>query len=253
MSKKIIGLLALLTFTTCHADVISVRADTWCPYNCDPKSDRPGYMIEILKETLGKNGHTIDYKETNWARAIAESRAGKFTAIVGAAKSDAPDFIYPDLALGKGSSCFFTLPKTEWKYEGIASLDSITVGVIRDYSYDGDAFDAYTKNNIKKNKRIDMVSGEQPLERNINKLKTGRIQALIEDATVFKYVNTLSKAPLDTKNVGCVKVAPVYAAFSPAQPHAAAYAKIVSEGLAEMRKSGKLKQRLAKYNLTDDF
>ena len=253
MSKKIIGLLALLTFTTCHADVISVRADTWCPYNCDPKSDKPGYMIEILKETLGKQGHTIDYQETNWARAIAESRAGKFVAIAGAAKSDAPDFIFPELALGKGASCFFTLPKSSWKYDGIPSLDSITVGVIRDYSYDGDAFDAYIKNNSNKIKRIDMISGEQPLERNIAKLKNGRVQAVIEDAAVFRYMNSKSKEPLLTREAGCVKVSPIYVAFSPTHPQSATYAKIVSEGLVVMRKSGQLKKVLAKYNLTDDF
>lgn len=48
-----------------QADVVTLRADQWCPYNCVPGSDRPGYMIEIAREVFGRAGHQIDYQALN--------------------------------------------------------------------------------------------------------------------------------------------------------------------------------------------
>ena len=45
------------------ADTISIRGDMWCPVNCDPKAERPGYMIEIAREVFEPKGHKIDYQK----------------------------------------------------------------------------------------------------------------------------------------------------------------------------------------------
>ena len=37
----LLGLVATASTPT-GADVISLRADEWCPYNCAPDSDKPG-------------------------------------------------------------------------------------------------------------------------------------------------------------------------------------------------------------------
>ena len=51
MNKVLWGLTLLISFT-CLADEISLRADLWCPYTCDPQAKNPGFMIEIAKEIL---------------------------------------------------------------------------------------------------------------------------------------------------------------------------------------------------------
>ena len=93
-----VALSSALVASTAIGETISLRADAWCPYTCDPGAAKPGFMIEIAKMALEPAGHKVDYKVLNWARAITETRKGKFTAIVGAAKDDAPDFIYPSEA-----------------------------------------------------------------------------------------------------------------------------------------------------------
>lgn len=97
----------LLTAVTSSADTISIVADEWCPYNCSPESDKPGYMIEIAAAVFQKSGHTVDYKTINWSRAIDKARKGKYTAIVGTTKGDAPDFIFPDQEQGVTTNSFF--------------------------------------------------------------------------------------------------------------------------------------------------
>lgn len=253
MAKQWIVALAFLGLNISHADTISIRADSWCPYNCTPNSSKPGYMIEILQQTLGKKGYTIDYKEMNWARAITETRSGKYNAIVGASKTEAPDFIFPETAQGNNASCFFVLPKTSWKYTGLASLDAATVGVVRDYTYDDGEFDEYIKNHQKNPNRIDVISGDDSLTRNINKLSSGRITTFIEASPVVQFKQASNKKGAPIKNVGCLRDVPVYIGFSPVNPQSKIYAQIVSEGMVEMRKSGALKKILAKYGLKDDF
>lgn len=245
--------LAFIAVLNSQAETISVRADTWCPYNCTPNSSKPGYMIEILQQTLGKKGHTIEYLEMNWARAITDARAGKFNAIVGASKTDAPDFVFPESSQGNNASCFYVLPKTNWKYTDLTSLESATVGVVRDYSYDDGEFDKYIKLNQKNSKRVDVISGDDPLSRNINKLASGRITTLVEAESVVQYHQANNTKVTPITKAGCLKNVPVYIAFSPVNPQSKAYAQIVSEGMVELRKSGALKKILAKYGLKDDF
>ncbi|MBT5829568.1 MAG: hypothetical protein HOH77_05165, partial [Candidatus Latescibacteria bacterium] len=58
----LIGFLATIQ-QSAHADEITLVADTWCPYSCDPSSDQPGILIEVAKIILEQAGHTVVYKE----------------------------------------------------------------------------------------------------------------------------------------------------------------------------------------------
>ena len=230
---------------------ITLRADQWCPYNCDPKSDKPGYMIEVAKSIFEPQGYQIDYATTNWPRAISEARKGVFTGIVGASKSDAPDFIYPDVPLGVNKSCFYVKKDNLWTYKGTPSLSTVTLGVIRDYTY-GEPLDSYIKDNTKNSQKIDVVGGDKPLDTNIKKLLVGRIGAIIENHFVMIYkASQAPEASQNIKQVGCIEPDDLFIGFSPAQKNSKKYARLISEGLKAMRNNGKLKEILIKYGLSD--
>jgi len=56
-------LLALWLPVGGHGATVSLRADFWCPFNCEPDAARPGFMVEIAPYALGsKYGHTVDYQ-----------------------------------------------------------------------------------------------------------------------------------------------------------------------------------------------
>jgi polar amino acid transport system substrate-binding protein len=125
---------ALITFGMgqANAESISIRADEWCPYNCAPDSDAPGFMIEIAKEVFEPMGHTIEYKTLNWSRAIVETRKSKYVAIVGASMGDAEDFVFPASALGQSSNSLYVVQSDDWTYTGLDSVKGRKVGIIQD-------------------------------------------------------------------------------------------------------------------------
>jgi len=232
------------------AEVIQLRADVWCPFNCEPKSDKPGYMIEIAKAALEGNGDTIEYQTLNWARAISDARDGKYQGIVGAAKSDAPEFSYPTKSLGRSINCFYVRTDNPWVYKGIDSLKDISVAVIKDYTY-GEPLDEYIKKNAKNAKKIDVVSGDNPLELNLKKLDAGRVVSYIEDDSVYKNYLLRKGIQPKVKNAGCLDSSPIYIAFSPKYLRGKELAKKLSDRVDSMRKDGSLKKLLDTYGITD--
>jgi len=241
---------AILAIAT-HAEVITICADNWCPYNCDTDSDKPGYVIEIAKQVFAKSGITVEYKIMPWTRAIAVCRTGEINAIVGAAKSDAPDFVFPSNSLGQSGYSIFVTQGATWTYTGIASLKGKTLGVINDYAYT-EELDAYIKENRNDPKKIQVASGIDAKEINIKKLQGGRIDAFVESPSVMLYA--LNKMGLEDKfkMVGMVGQSDdLYIAFSPAIPKSKDYAKILSDGVAALRKSGALATLLSNYGLKD--
>ena len=75
--------VATLYSTTTNADEITLAADLWCPYNCQPKEENPGFLIEIAKYSLEKQGHTVKYHLVPWQRAIRMVRKGQYHGLVG--------------------------------------------------------------------------------------------------------------------------------------------------------------------------
>ncbi|HVN71277.1 MAG TPA: transporter substrate-binding domain-containing protein [Desulfomonilia bacterium] len=235
------------------ADQIVVIADPWCPFTCEPGSADPGYMIEIAQAVFTKSGHTVVYKNLEWKKAIEETRKGKYTAIVGGIKSDAPDFIYPDKSEGTSQNVFFIKKGTSWKYNGIDSLKKVKLGVIQGYSY-SEALDKYIADNPGK-PDVQVASGDTPLQQNIDRLMKGQIDVFIEDPSV--YGNYCGSKNL-IKVLGAIQAAgsdgppeKIYIAFSPANPKSKGYATELSAGIVRMRKSGELKKLLSKYYLKD--
>jgi polar amino acid transport system substrate-binding protein len=122
-------------FANVNAAEISLVADEWCPYNRTPGNANPGFMVEIAQYGLAKADHTVNYKIVPWTRAINEVRQGKYDGIIGAGRKETPDFVFPEQEQGQASHTFFVLKNNAWRYQDLASLASIRLGVIQDYSY----------------------------------------------------------------------------------------------------------------------
>jgi polar amino acid transport system substrate-binding protein len=250
LAAALVGTLSL-TGNPAAADVVSLRADAWCPFNCAPDSPQPGYMIEIVKKVFEPAGHQIDYQLLNWARALDEVRAGKISGVVGAAKGDAGDLVFPDEELGASVSAFVALKTDTWNFNGPDSLNGKVLGCIRDYSY-GTTIDPYIEANKNDPNKIQVASGDNALELNLRKLQKGRLGAVVDGEAVLQY--NLTRLGLD----GELRLAgsdnnpdPVYIAFAPGNPKSKEYAELLSKGIAELRAKGQLKEILTKYGVKD--
>ena len=185
MKHLLTCVLAVFLFTgIAFADEIVLGTDVWPPFT-DEAGDNPGYMVEVAQKIFSQNGHTLVYKTMAWSRAVQITRKGQMDGIVGAAVGDAEDFVFPEEELGKLENYYFVRKDSTWKYENIDSLKSVKVGVILDYDY-GTKFMEYMKSN-KGTGKIDILGGDDPLKKNILKLKAKRIDVLIEVKPVFDH------------------------------------------------------------------
>jgi len=238
---------SILAAAAAHAQTISLEADYWMPFNGDGKAET-GYMIDIAKAVFEAKGITVAYTVTPWARAVADARAGKCTAVVGAGTDDAPDLVFPKEEQGLGVQTFYVKTGSSWKYRGVDSLQGIRLGVIKDYTYFPE-LDEYLKTSPK---GVKVAFGDDPLSDNLRLLVDGGLDVVVDATAVLAY--TADKMGIKNKvaaagNGG--KPLAMYIAFSPAEPKAKTYADILSAGTQALRKSGQLKKILAKYGLQD--
>lgn len=236
----------LICGTSAMADEISVAADEWMPYNGRPDSAEPGYTIEISKYIFESAGHKLIYQVIPWSRALEETREGKYNAVVGALKGDAPDFIFPEEEIGVSQTAFFVKKGSTWKYTGLESLRTVQIGLIKNYSY-GEELDRFfrAKENI-----VQYVHGEDPLSKNINKLLYGRFDVLVEDTNVLlQKAKKMGVSDKIIKAGNAKKRNNVYIAFSPNISKSKEYADIFTNGIRNLKDSGKLEKVLAKYGL----
>ena len=168
-----------------RADVITIRADEWCPFNCDP-GERPGYGIEIFTEAMKSAGHTVDYKVEPWTRALEKAKEGKYNAVIGANIGEIAEYQLKSgkEPIGLSMDCVFARADSQVKFTKPSDLDQFKrIGVINDYDY-SEAVQKWI-NDPKNAARVDGVAGDEPVVLNIRKLEGGRIDAMIEDKSVI--------------------------------------------------------------------
>ena len=246
--------LGLLVSAASHAtETVTIAADQWCPYNCEPNSDKPGLMIEIAQKAFAKHNIAIEYHVMPWTRAIEQVRAHKYTAIVGATKRDAPDFVYPSIPQAWTHNSFYTKTNSTWKFTGVDSLPAISLGVIANYSYN-EELDGYIEKNRNNRRFVQSLSSDNGLEINIKKMLADRIGAVIEGDYVMAYTLAKNGWSDKVKNVGSLSPSEaddLFIAFSPKEPKAKKYAQILSQEIKAMRASGELKKILDTYHIQD--
>lgn len=193
---------------------ITIVGDEWCPYNCQPGAEFEGLGVEIARLVFEPEGYQVQYLTLNsWAEAIERTRKGEFDAIIGAYRSDAPDFIFPRQNFAYTSHCFYTLQDSDWIYHSTADLEQVSLGVINGYSY-GKVIDEYVKSNPA---RVKITDGNDALEQLISYLVNGDIEVLIEDYRVMSYTLASSPHKERLKKAECSPSIWVYIAFSPHQ------------------------------------
>ena len=246
----LVGLLGWAMPAT--ADEISIVADEWAPYNGDPNSATPGYGIEIAKQVFEAAGHTVVYKILPWSRAIESTRKGKYSAIIGAYKEDAPDFIFPQEEFGLSEMALFVKrggPWESWEYNGLESLKKVKVGAAHGYSY-GEVVDKFFEDNPE---IVNYAHGDDPLTKNIKMLLAGRFAVLIEDPNVlFAKAKKMgvSDQIIKTRGKQATEGIEVYIAFSPKNSKSKEYAQILDKGINQLKASEQLEAILSKYGLT---
>lgn len=239
------AVLLLCLQNLAHADVWTIRADPWCPYNCEPRSAQPGFMIEIIEQAAKAAGHTVDYAIMPWSRALPEARAGKISGVVGIAAQDREGLLITG-RLGVDTACFFVKRGFPLKYTSLTDLVQVSsLGVIQDYTY-FDGFMQWQKTNAAK---MQYVSGDHALVLNAKKLVTNRIQAFVDNINVVDHARATIPELKDVVSAGCMEPTDLFAGFGASNPKSEAMVRAINTKVAELKKSGDLKKLLEKYGV----
>ena len=248
-------LLLLLAFfiapysATAEPQKLVIAADEWCPYNCVPGSKKPGYMVEIARAALANSApgkYQVIYQQMPWKRAMLSAQQGKIDGIIGAIASEAEGLHLPDNEQGLMFAKLFVLADNPWRFSDTHALamDEIRLGAIDGYDYEASIaqfIEEYPE-------LVYLSTGETALPKLIELLNLGRIDSLIEDESVFWFNVSLAGFPAKNyKPAGAIEQPQkLYLAF-----HEPNVAKLLDQGMQNIRKNGQLAKILERYGLID--
>lgn len=228
---------------------VVIAADPWCPHNCQAGSDQEGYMVDIAREAFGMAGIEVEYVNMSWARALQQARDGYLDAVVGALPEDAPDFVFPDEAIGFSTIALYTHPDNAWNYSGTESLLNQTLLAINGYAY-APELDAYIAEHKNRPEQVWILSGPAPLSRAIELLQNRRSDIFPEDRYVMEWQLAQDDHDASMRMAAVVNESPIYIAFSPASDRSPELAALLSQGTRALKNSGRAQQILDRYGLS---
>lgn len=250
-AASIVFAIVFLARVSCAgAETITLAADEWCPYNCSVIQPLKGFVIDIMQEVFAKEGIGLRYVTTSWEDALEGTRAGVYNAAIGAAKYEAPDFIFPEQEIGRSGNDLFTRSDDTWEFRGPESFHGKRLGGIRDYYY-GEMMTEYLEGAVEGADIIYAMSA-QPLRENLERLLSGQIDIIVDDYSVVVFTARDMGIESRIRLVASVGIwDPVYVAFSPAKPRSRIHAAMLDKGIERLRSSGKLAKIMARYGLKD--
>lgn len=248
-----LGALAWGAPVLVFAETIVVAADEWCPYNCAPESQQPGYVVELLQKTMRAHNLLVEYRVLPWARALQETQNGSINAAIAVNESEVREhgLVVGKVPVGVARGCLFVPAQSRVVYRSLSDLDQLkAVGIVGGTSYAGDfgQWLAKPENQAKTN----TVFGGDVSARRSDMLLKGRLDGIWEDYSEMSYV--LKQKSLEKRIVlaGCQsQQTPLFVGFSSKNPESSRYASLLDSGVQAMRKSGELNKLLVKYGMTD--
>ena len=238
---------SIVIATSGSSDTIVIAADEWCPYNCTPGSENPGFMIEVAREALAPYGHEIEYKTLNWARSLYQAEKGDIDGVVGAVTDEAEGFIFGP-AIGTYSDTVVFRAGEGFDPDDITNRPALRLGAINGYKYYGPV-NEFIQAHEDDRQRVQYVSGENALEQNIRKLIAGRIDVVAEVKSVIEYNLSHLKLAEAVEVREIDETDDTFIAFSPANELSHTYADQLTEGVQRLRSSGRYAEIFAKYGV----
>lgn len=233
-----------------HAvETMVVAADRWCPYNCEPDSEEPGYLIDVLREIFEPRGVTVEYRVMPWKRAVFETELGRIDGALGAVAGDRGRNLIGEEGLGTNATVIVVRRGEAFEYTGPDSLNGRTIGIVADYSYDsGGGLDRYLRQRRAVGDALYVVRQDDPLRSLFAMLARGRIDAFPENRYVARYamgnMELLDSVSLVETGQGDA----VYVAFSP-NDRGRRFVGQLDAGIRRLRASGRLAEIMASYGI----
>lgn len=253
MFSRLCLFLLVLVFTSAspaHAETIILAADHWCPYNCEENSGLEGYAVDMAREIFERRGYDVEYRTMTWERAVSDAQDGFITGVIGADVVEGMGLVFPEEEIGINQFSFFVRDGSPWRYEYPASLLNRRIGISAGYDLGGML--ARFVYDHEADMELVEVRSETPARQLLSQLVEERLDTIVDDGNVIFYeavrMGLLDQIAFAGGDGDYVKL---YIAFSPVNAKSRDYARIFSEGVRELRSSGRLEIILSRYGLQD--
>lgn len=227
-------------------------SDPWCPFNCQPDSERPGYVVEMLREVFTPPTWRLSYRIVPWDRALQEVRDGQaaMALVLTREQAQVHGLLIGRETVGEPIDCVYVAAGNPLRFSRASDLDGLRqVAVVSGYEYEH-AFGEWLARPSNRHKIV-FTRGANPAEVNARNLARGRVDAVIETAAVMQLQIQQLHLQDRIREAGCQTASPVYVGFSPHLPQAARLVEQFDQGIAEMRHNRRLARLLARYGLQD--
>ena len=247
----ILGVTCALTGTVsaaaADAHILRVRADSWMPFNGDPASEKPGYVVELLREIYEPQGIKVDYQIMAWADALKAAAAGEIDAVIGANATEGAALVQPDQPMAEPEFAIFVRKDSTWTYKNLKSFDEIRLGAIEGYSY-WPSLDGYLKTHTAP--AVTFYNGDAPLKGAIQDLVDGKIAAMPESVLVFFWtVKSTGHSFSEFRRAYTEISEPLFVAFTK-NSQGKQFARIWDAGIGKLKQSGRFQAILDRYGFT---
>lgn len=248
----ILSCIILLSSVNCLAkEKLLIVGDYWCPYNCNPNDQNPGFLIEVASHAFDIFGYEVEYKMMPWHEALNAIEDGTADAIVGIGNVRGRNVITTKNPQEYSQTKCYTRKDSYWGYDGPSSLNNMRIGFVMDYSIDEDINNYFAINYPFKSDQFVVEDGDDAVTDCIANLVDGSIDVYVEDARVVEYFtrqNNLEPYLRQAGNTGENKM-PVYIAIRKNHPSATKLVDLLEQGIASIKSTGQYGYLQNKYGM----
>jgi polar amino acid transport system substrate-binding protein len=236
-----------------QARMIVMTSDDSPPYAIASAApgEPAGFMIDVAKAVFEKEGYGLRVEFFPYMRSIQEVREGRADGVLLVAEATAPGLIFLKNPISREKVAFFVKAGSPWRYGGVGSLEGkrIATGFGFDFA-DPEIGEFVKRASADTPALVQLISGADVNSRNFQKLLSGRVDIVIATEMIGTYV-ARQDGIFDRVEIAGRSKADIVAqtGFDPRDPSASAYAEMLSRGVAELLKSGRMAEIKARYGL----
>lgn len=246
---------ALLGLSAARAQPLALRADLWCPYNCEPGAAQPGFMVELAQAALPQA--QIDYAIGRWALLRRQRSAPPQPVLVLLGVGDTPasrrDLVVVKPAIGQSLTCAYRrIEHQGWRLNKPADLRGQRLSLTHGYLYHPEVRALLEEPRARR--LVTQIRSERASLAHARMLAMSRVDVALEERHVMQW--GLRQLDADARarivEAGCLPLQPsdaLHFGLPRSDPRSGEVAEALAQGLQRLQASGELNELRRRYGL----
>lgn len=247
-----ITLLSVMSLTkpVYAQDKLVFASDDWCPYVCNNTKDKPGFIVELVRQAFAMHGIEVEYKSMPFHKAIAAASKGEIDGVLAIARRG-NKLMYPIQPQMYSQRKAYIRASDYWHYDTPNALEGRKLCIVLDYSMDSNTRRYFTRSYSTNPMGFIVEEGDDANITCMQKVARGEADVYIADENIVSaYLDDITEGePLKAVDVLGERPSPLFVAFSPKLQGASTYVEKMVSAIESVRAVGDSKDLAVKYEL----